>query len=150
MAYLGAWCKNRKCLGLPTFSQLILPPKTHLLLLQVNAVIQDILLFPSTFSNQYQEFAYFPFCFLSYPPFLTSPLLLPSPLLPSSPLPPLSSLSPLPPLSSSSFPLLLPSPHFLFLPSPPPLPQELMNRHGEKERLTSVPILCQITLQNVP
>ena len=25
-----------------------------------------------------------------------------------------------------------------------------MNRHGEKERLTSIPILCQITLQNVP
>ena len=25
-----------------------------------------------------------------------------------------------------------------------------MNRHGEKERLTSVPILCQITLQNAP
>ena len=25
-----------------------------------------------------------------------------------------------------------------------------MNRHGEKERLTSVPILCRITLQNVP
>ena len=25
-----------------------------------------------------------------------------------------------------------------------------MNRHGEKERWTSVPILCQITLQNVP
>ena len=25
-----------------------------------------------------------------------------------------------------------------------------MNCHGEKERLTSVPILCQITLQNVP
>ena len=25
-----------------------------------------------------------------------------------------------------------------------------MNRHGEKERLTSVPILCQITLQNTP
>ena len=24
-----------------------------------------------------------------------------------------------------------------------------MNRHGEKERLTSVPILCPITLQNV-
>ena len=23
-----------------------------------------------------------------------------------------------------------------------------MNRHGEKERLTSVPILCRITLQN--
>jgi len=23
-----------------------------------------------------------------------------------------------------------------------------MNRHGEKERWTSVPILCQITLQN--
>ena len=28
--------------------------------------------------------------------------------------------------------------------------QELMNCHGEKERLTSVPILCQITLQNTP
>jgi len=28
--------------------------------------------------------------------------------------------------------------------------QELMNRHGKKERWTSVPILCQITLQNVP
>ena len=28
--------------------------------------------------------------------------------------------------------------------------QELMNRHCEKERLTSVPILCRITLQNVP
>ena len=28
--------------------------------------------------------------------------------------------------------------------------QELMNRHGEKERLTSVPILCRITLQNAP
>ena len=25
-----------------------------------------------------------------------------------------------------------------------------MNRHGEKERLTSIPILCQITLQNAP
>ena len=25
-----------------------------------------------------------------------------------------------------------------------------MNHPGEKERLTSVPILCQITLQNVP
>ena len=25
-----------------------------------------------------------------------------------------------------------------------------MNRHGEKEWLTSVPILCQITLQNAP
>ena len=25
-----------------------------------------------------------------------------------------------------------------------------MNRHGEKEWLTSVPILCRITLQNVP
>ena len=25
-----------------------------------------------------------------------------------------------------------------------------MNRHGKKERLTSVPILCRITLQNVP
>ena len=25
-----------------------------------------------------------------------------------------------------------------------------MNRHGEKERLSSVPILCRITLQNVP
>ena len=25
-----------------------------------------------------------------------------------------------------------------------------MNRHGEKERWTSVPILCQITLQNAP
>ena len=25
-----------------------------------------------------------------------------------------------------------------------------MNRHGEKARLTSVPILCRITLQNVP
>ena len=25
-----------------------------------------------------------------------------------------------------------------------------MNRHGEKEGLTSVPILCQITLQNTP
>ena len=25
-----------------------------------------------------------------------------------------------------------------------------MNRHSEKERLTSVPILCRITLQNVP
>ena len=25
-----------------------------------------------------------------------------------------------------------------------------MNRHGKKERSTSVPILCQITLQNVP
>ena len=30
------------------------------------------------------------------------------------------------------------------------LDQELMNRHGEKERLTSVPILCRITLQNAP
>ena len=30
---------------------------------------------------------------------------------------------------------------------PDKLHQELMNRHGEKERLTSVPILCQITLQ---
>ena len=28
--------------------------------------------------------------------------------------------------------------------------QELMNRHGKKERLTSVPILCRITLQNAP
>ena len=28
--------------------------------------------------------------------------------------------------------------------------QELMNRHDEKERWTSVPILCQITLQNAP
>ena len=28
--------------------------------------------------------------------------------------------------------------------------QELMNRHGEKEQLTSVTILCQITLQNAP
>ena len=28
--------------------------------------------------------------------------------------------------------------------------QELMNCHGEKERGTSVPILCRITLQNVP
>ena len=28
--------------------------------------------------------------------------------------------------------------------------QELMNRHGEKERLTSVPILCRIALQNAP
>jgi len=28
--------------------------------------------------------------------------------------------------------------------------QELMNRHGEKERWTSVPILCRITLQNAP
>ena len=26
----------------------------------------------------------------------------------------------------------------------------LMNRHGEKEPLTSVPILCRITLQNAP
>ena len=26
--------------------------------------------------------------------------------------------------------------------------QELMNRHGEKERSTSVPILCRITLHN--
>ena len=25
-----------------------------------------------------------------------------------------------------------------------------MNRHGEKEQLTSVPILCRITLQNAP
>ena len=25
-----------------------------------------------------------------------------------------------------------------------------MNRHGEKEHLTSVPILCRITLQNAP
>ena len=25
-----------------------------------------------------------------------------------------------------------------------------MNRHSKKERLTSVPILCRITLQNVP
>ena len=25
-----------------------------------------------------------------------------------------------------------------------------MNRHSEKERLTSVPILCRITLQNAP
>ena len=25
-----------------------------------------------------------------------------------------------------------------------------MNHHGEKERLTSVPILCRITLQNTP
>ena len=25
-----------------------------------------------------------------------------------------------------------------------------MNRHGEKERLTSVPILCRITLQSAP
>ena len=25
-----------------------------------------------------------------------------------------------------------------------------MNHHGEKERLTSVPILCRITLQNAP
>ena len=25
-----------------------------------------------------------------------------------------------------------------------------MNCHGEKERLTSVPILCRITLQNAP
>ena len=25
-----------------------------------------------------------------------------------------------------------------------------MNRHGERERLTSVPILCRITLQNEP
>ena len=25
-----------------------------------------------------------------------------------------------------------------------------MNRHGKKERLTSVPILCRITLQNAP
>ena len=25
-----------------------------------------------------------------------------------------------------------------------------MNRHGEKERLTSVPILCRITLQDEP
>ena len=28
--------------------------------------------------------------------------------------------------------------------------QELMNRHGEEERLTSVPILCRTTLQNAP
>ena len=28
--------------------------------------------------------------------------------------------------------------------------EELMNRHGEKEWLTSVPILCRITLQNSP
>ena len=28
--------------------------------------------------------------------------------------------------------------------------QELMNRHSEKEWLTSVPILCRITLQNAP
>ena len=28
--------------------------------------------------------------------------------------------------------------------------QELMNRHSEKEQLTSVPILCRITLQNTP
>ena len=28
--------------------------------------------------------------------------------------------------------------------------QELMNPHSEKERLTSVPILCRITLQNTP
>ena len=28
--------------------------------------------------------------------------------------------------------------------------QELMNRHGEKERWTSVHILCQSTLQNAP
>ena len=32
----------------------------------------------------------------------------------------------------------------------PLLNQELMNRHDEKERLTSVPILCRITLQNAP
>ena len=25
-----------------------------------------------------------------------------------------------------------------------------MNHHGEKERWTSIPILCRITLQNVP
>ena len=25
-----------------------------------------------------------------------------------------------------------------------------MNHHGKKERLTSVPILCRISLQNVP
>ena len=25
-----------------------------------------------------------------------------------------------------------------------------MNRHGKKEHLTSVPILCRITLQNTP
>ena len=30
------------------------------------------------------------------------------------------------------------------------LNQELMNRHGEKKRSTSVPILCRITLQNAP
>ena len=116
MAYLGAWCKNRKCLGLSTFSRLILPPKTHLLLLQVNAVIQDILLFPSTFSNQYQEFAYFSTLFplISSFPYLPSPPPLPSPSL-------ISSSSPLLLISSSS-PLLLPSPLLLFLPSPPPLP----------------------------
>jgi len=28
--------------------------------------------------------------------------------------------------------------------------QELMNLHGEKEQLTSIPILCRITLQNAP
>ena len=28
--------------------------------------------------------------------------------------------------------------------------QELMNHHSEKERLTSVPILYRITLQNAP
>ena len=28
--------------------------------------------------------------------------------------------------------------------------QELMNRHSEKERLTCVPILSRITLQNTP
>ena len=28
--------------------------------------------------------------------------------------------------------------------------QEVMNRHGEKEQLTSLPILCRITLQNMP
>ena len=30
------------------------------------------------------------------------------------------------------------------------LQQELMNRHSEKEQLTSVSILCRITLQNAP
>ena len=34
--------------------------------------------------------------------------------------------------------------------NPHVIQQELMNRHGEKERWTSVPILCRITLQSAP
>ena len=40
--------------------------------------------------------------------------------------------------------------HMMKSPTTYTIYQELMNRHGEKEQLTSVPILCRITLQNAP